>query len=48
MLVTASGLIEAPVKVLEKLEVVGMEIERLPAIIHKNTGSRTRQSVVGG
>ena len=35
MLVTASGLIEAPVKILEKLEVAGIEIERLPVVVHK-------------
>ncbi len=35
MLVTASGLIEAPVKILEKLEVAGIEIESLPVVVHK-------------
>lgn len=35
MLVTASGLIEAPVKVLEKLEASGIEIEKLPVVVHK-------------
>ncbi len=35
MLVTASGLIEAPVKILEKLEVAGIEIEKLPVVVHK-------------
>jgi len=35
MLVTASGLIEAPVKTIEKLEVAGIEIEKVPAVIHK-------------
>jgi len=35
MLVTASGLIEAPVKVLEKLEVSGIKIEKLPVVVHK-------------
>ncbi len=35
MLVTASGLIEAPVKILEKLEAAGIEIEKLPVVVHK-------------
>jgi clan AA aspartic protease (TIGR02281 family) len=35
MLITASGLIEAPVKILEKLEVAGIEIEKLPVVVHK-------------
>jgi len=35
ILVTASGLIEAPVKVIERLEVNGIEVEKLPAVIHK-------------
>jgi len=35
ILVTASGLIEAPVKVIERLEVDGTEVENLPAVIHK-------------
>ncbi|MCP8309671.1 MAG: retroviral-like aspartic protease family protein [archaeon] len=35
VLVTASGLIEAPVKILEKLEAAGIEIEKLPVVVHK-------------
>jgi len=35
MLITASGLIEAPVKILEKLEALGTEIERLAVVVHK-------------
>jgi len=35
MLVTASGLIEAPVKILEKLKVSDIEIEKLPVVVHK-------------
>ncbi|MFB0522820.1 MAG: TIGR02281 family clan AA aspartic protease [Candidatus Bathyarchaeia archaeon] len=35
MLVTASGLIEAPIKILEMLEVSGIEVERLSVVIHK-------------
>ena len=35
MLVTASGLIEAPIKILEKLEISDMEIEKLPVVVHK-------------
>ena len=34
-LVTASGLIEAPVNVLERLEVADIKIERLPVVVHK-------------
>lgn len=34
-LVTASGIIETPVKILEKLEVGGVEIKRLSVVIHK-------------
>jgi len=35
MLVTASGLIEAPVRILEKLEVSGIEAQKLPVVVHK-------------
>lgn len=35
MLVTASGLIETPVKILEKLEISGIGIEKLPVVVHK-------------
>ncbi|MFQ6094769.1 MAG: TIGR02281 family clan AA aspartic protease [Candidatus Bathyarchaeia archaeon] len=34
-LVTASGLIEAPVKIIENLEVAGIEIKKLPVVAHK-------------
>jgi predicted aspartyl protease len=34
-LVTASGIIEAPVKVLERLEVAGQEARELGVVIHK-------------
>lgn len=34
-LVTASGIIETPVKVLDKLEIGDIKIERLPVVIHK-------------
>jgi predicted aspartyl protease len=34
-LVTASGIIETPVKVLERLEVVGQEARELQVVIHK-------------
>jgi predicted aspartyl protease len=34
-LVTASGIIETPVKVLETLEVADIRIEKLPVVIHK-------------
>lgn len=35
MLVTASGIIEAPVKTLEKMEVSGIGIERLRVVVHR-------------
>jgi len=34
-LVTASGIIETPVRVLETLEVAGIRLERLPVVIHR-------------
>ena len=34
-LVTASGIIETPVRVLETLEVASVRIERLPVVIHR-------------
>jgi len=35
VLITASGLIEVPVKILERLEVSGLEIEKLSVVVHK-------------
>ncbi len=35
ILITASGLIEVPVKILERLGVSGIEIENLPVVVHK-------------
>lgn len=35
ILVTASGLIETPVKILERLEISDIEIEKLPVVVHK-------------
>lgn len=35
MLITASGLIEAPVRVLKKLEVAGIEIENIRVVVHR-------------
>jgi predicted aspartyl protease len=35
MLVTASGIIEAPVKTLEKMEVSGIRIDKLPVVVHR-------------
>jgi predicted aspartyl protease len=34
-LVTASGIIETPVKVLDGLEVADIKVEKLPVVIHK-------------
>jgi clan AA aspartic protease (TIGR02281 family) len=34
-LVTASGLIEVPINILDKLEVAGIEVEKLPVAVHK-------------
>ena len=34
-LVTASGLIEAPVKILERVEISSIEIRKLPVVVHK-------------
>ena len=34
-LVTASGIIETPVKVLDMLEIADIKIEKLPVVIHK-------------
>ena len=34
-LVTASGVIEASVKVLDRIEVAGVKVERLPVVTHK-------------
>jgi len=33
-LVTASGLIEVPINILDKLEVAGIEVEKLPVAVH--------------
>jgi len=35
MLVTASGLIEAPVKILEKLAIPDVQVEKLPVVVHR-------------
>jgi len=35
MLVTASGLIEAPIKILTKLEAAGIEVENLRVVLHR-------------
>lgn len=34
-LVTASGIIETPVKVLDMLEIADIKVEKLPVVIHK-------------
>lgn len=34
-LVTASGIIETPVKVLDRLEIADIRVEKLPVVIHK-------------
>lgn len=34
-LVTASGIIETPVKVLDRLEIADIKVEKLPVVIHK-------------
>ena len=34
-LVTASGIIETPVKVLNRIEVVDIRVEKLPVVMHK-------------
>ncbi len=34
-MVTASGIIETPVRVLDKLEVAGLEIMKLQVVVHK-------------
>lgn len=34
-LVTASGIIETPVKVLDRLEIADIRVEKLPVVLHK-------------
>jgi len=34
-LITASGIIETPVKILNKIEVANIKVENLPVVIHK-------------